>query len=214
MEKRKQEGNNSNIIEGNENQSSSLFEQHIQQLVLHLISTRYGTQLAKEILNLTPQEDVRSSHKEKLEHSSVRFYNTTATIASASATTTTDNSDKEREQQQQTQQSPPAFLSPLGECCLARHLHQDYRLIRTMLGDTKSISAATAKRKKKMKSAEGPSTIALEPLLDAHPVLQKACTWGSKEQQMLCRSDLQSMLLRRAQYLDLSLGSCTEVVGN
>ena len=213
LEKRKQGGNNSSIIEGNENQSSSLFEQHIQQLGLHLLSTRYGTQKAKEILNHKPQDDVRSSHKEMLEHSSARYYNTTAIIVASAATT--NDSDRKKEQQQQAQQSPPAFLSPLGECCLARHLHKDYRLIQTMLGDTKGTpAAATPERKKKKKSADGQETIALEPLVDAHPVLEKACTWGSIEQQMLCRSDLQSMVQRRAQYLDLSLGSCAEVVGN
>src|SRR5210317_365759 len=72
-------------------------------------------------------------------------------------------------------------LTPLGECCLARFLADDYRLIQTMLGhESDQVNAV------------------VEPLVGAHPILRMACSWGSdEEQQQLCRQDLRSMLMRR-----------------
>ena len=89
---------------------------------------------------------------------------------------------------------PPA-LTPLGECCMTRHLEDDYRLVKTMLGN-----------------GPGGGTSGVEPLVDAHPVIQKACLWGDATQQRLCRDDLLSMLSRRAKYLDRSQGICLVVV--
>ncbi|KAL9188974.1 hypothetical protein ACHAXT_011464 [Thalassiosira profunda] len=97
-----------------------------------------------------------------------------------------------------TKASPPKPLSRLGECCLARHLGKDYNLIKMMLGD----------------GGRDKSLAAVEILRDAHPVIAKACSWGSKEQQELCRSDLRSMLSRRAKYLDRSLGTCAQIVAS
>ena len=143
-----------------------LFESHIQQLSLHLLQTRYDRETAVQIMKQKPRKK-GSTTKKKSEHSSVKFHNSTNTTI-------------------------PVALSPLGECCLTRHLQQDYRLIRTMLGDDKGGRMANA----------------IRPLVDAHPAIQNACLWGSEEQQELYRSDLRSMLVRRARYLDVSMGNC------
>ena len=85
----------------------------------------------------------------------------------------------------------------MGECCLARFLADDYRLIQTMLGhESDRVNAV------------------VEPLAGAHPILTMACTWGNEEQQQLCRLDLRSMLMRRALYLDESKGSCAAIVSS
>lgn len=94
------------------------------------------------------------------------------------------------------------LLSPLGECCMARQFQADYQLIQTML--LKDYD-------------DGPSTTTASfvmPLVYAHPVVRKACSWGSGEQQELCKSDLSSMISRRARYLDQSLGTCSDVVSS
>ena len=84
-------------------------------------------------------------------------------------------------------------LTKMGECCLARYLKDDYQLIRTMLGGEEAIAV-------------------LDPLVAAHPVIQKACSWGNEQHQELCRGDLMSILMRRAKYLDESKGSCSAIV--
>ena len=92
--------------------------------------------------------------------------------------------------------SPESRLSKLGECCLARYLIDDYRLIQTMLGGNETSLAIAG----------------LDPLVAAHPVIQKACLWGNEQQQELCRGDLMSILMRRAKYFDESKGSCSAIV--
>ena len=89
-------------------------------------------------------------------------------------------------------------LTKLGECCLTRYLSDDYWLIQSMLGEdeTSKIDFAIA---------------GLDPLDDAHPIIQKACSWGDEQQQQSCRGDLMSILMRRAKYLDESMGSCSEL---
>jgi len=96
-------------------------------------------------------------------------------------------------------------LSPLGECCLARYYLDDYRLIQTMLFnpedyDTRHDAASTTKM--------------IPPILpNAHPVLQRACSWGENaHHRYLCQRDLKSMIERRAKYLDVQQGSCRRVV--
>jgi len=149
----------------------TLFEQHIENISLHLLQTRYTLQKAKDLIKQKPHE-VSSTGKEIWSHSSAKFQNST------------------------NAEAVPPVLSPLGECCLARHLEQDYRLIQTMImGDG---------------TKQGTSNVVVEPLAEAHPVIRKACLWGSKEQQKLCQSDLKSMLLRRAQHLDRSQGNCSQ----
>jgi hypothetical protein len=95
-------------LEKQEGNDSPLFEQHLDQLSLALLEQRYGREVATRIIESTPQT-VRASEqkKEKWEHSSVQFNNST---------------------------KPPP-LTKLGECCLSRHLEKDYRLIQSMLGD-------------------------------------------------------------------------------
>jgi len=87
-----------------------------------------------------------------------------------------------------------SVLGAVGECCLSRFLEDDYRLIQSMLGET-NTTKATASFK------------------DVHPIIEKACEWGSLTRRQLCRADLQSMLHRRARFLDRSLGtSCRDIV--
>ena len=90
-------------------------------------------------------------------------------------------------------------LSPLGECCMARKLRGDYRLIQTMLGTDEMTDG---------------SDLFVHPLPYAHPAVSKACLWGTEDQQELCKSDLKSILSRRARYLDKSLGTCSRIVAN
>jgi len=82
-------------------------------------------------------------------------------------------------------------LSSKGECCLARHLANDYDLIYTMLGE---------------KSGKAPI---LKSQTNIHPMVSRACSWGSNHQQKLCQSDLRSMLMRRLGHLDISKGTCS-----
>ncbi len=84
-------------------------------------------------------------------------------------------------------------LGAIGECCLARFLEDDYRLIQSMIGDSNTIKAIG--------------------VLDyAHPIIREACEWGSSTRRQLCHADLQSMLHRRAKFLDRSLGACRDAV--
>jgi len=83
---------------------------------------------------------------------------------------------------------PP--LTDFGECCIARHLEDDYQLIGTFIEGEQNQQTTM------------------------HPVIRKACTsWGTAEQQQLCLEDLSSMLLRRSKYLDRSKGTCAELFG-
>jgi hypothetical protein len=110
------------------------------------------------------EEKERSGNQTHL-HSSAKFYNSTESL-----------------------------ITSLGECCLARHFIDDYRLIQSMLGKEKTIISG------------------LNPLNGAHPVIKKACSWGGRQQKKSCQSDLMSMLLRRAKYLDESKGSCSLII--
>ena len=84
-------------------------------------------------------------------------------------------------------------LGAVGECCLSRFLEDDYRLIQSMLGETNASKTVGS-------------------LQSVHPIIRKACEWGSITRRQLCRADLQSMLHRRARFLDRSLGSCRDAV--
>lgn len=109
----------------------------------------------------------------------------------------TDLAAKARMEHSAGKSDSPA-LSPLGKCCMARQLRGDYQLIQTMLGyDSDSGNK---------------DSLIVEPLSYAHPSVLGACSWGSEDQQELCRSDLRSMLTRRARYLDPSLGTCSNAV--
>jgi len=158
--------------------NETLFEKHIDNLMLQLLQNQYGVDLGNKMTRLAQEQEVkrgethdsRSSNKQQEQtylHSSVKFYNST----------------------------PPA-LTKLGECCLARHLMDDYRLIESMLG----------------KEKERTSNSVMDPLHGSHPVVQKACSWGDEQQQQSCRGDLASMLMRRAKLLDESKGSCSAIL--
>jgi len=160
---------------------TTLFEQHIRQVSLHLLQSRYDEQTAHAILDKKAKEDGNTTKgKEKMEHSSVRFFNSTTTTSGGGTSSSSE-------------------LSPLAECCLARHLKEDYRLIQTMLlgkeGDNNDDYGEI-----------------IQPLRGYHPSIRNACFWGNEEQQELCRSDLRSMILRRAKFLDLSMGTCPEII--
>ena len=148
-------------MEKQQGNSDTHFTHHIQQLSLHLLETRYDRDTAKQILQQKPEvvEDEKAEkNKQKWEHSSANFY--------SNSTNTTDTVP------------PPPALSPLGECCLARHLTNDYRMIMTMLQEPNETDHGGV----------------LKPLEDVHPALYDACSWGiSKEQQELCRNDLKSV---------------------
>eukprot|EP00956_Cyclotella_meneghiniana_P029875 scaffold73740_cov39-Cyclotella_meneghiniana.AAC.3 len=159
----------------------TLFEQHIDNLGYHLLSTRYGMDATKKMMRLAQEQKLKQeeTRKGKMKdkskddlflHSSAKFYNSTKS----------------------------STLTKLGECCLTRYLSDDYRLIQSMLGkdETSKIDFAIA---------------GLDPLDDAHPIIQKACSWGDEQQQQSCRGDLMSILMRRAKYLDESKGSCSEL---
>ena len=169
-------------MEKQQGNSETLFTHHIQELSLHLLETRYDRDTAKQILQQKPEviEDEKAEkNKQKWEHSSANFY--------SNSTNTTANAP------------PPPALSPLGECCLARHLTNDYRMIKTMLQEPHEIDH------------DGD----LKPLEDVHHALRDSCSWGtSKEQKELCRDDLKSMIMRRIRYFDQSMGTCSKVVAD
>ena len=155
--------------------NKALFEKYIENLMLHLLQNRDGAYASKEMIQLGQEQGSKRRRNGLPEgsdqstlHSSVEFYNSTQPL-----------------------------LSELGECCLARHLKDDYRLIQSMLGNA---------------SKRTNTTILLDPLQGSHPVLRKACSWGDEQQQRLCQGDLESMLMRRAKYLDESKGSCSAIV--
>ena len=122
------------------------FGQHIEQLSLHLLQTRYSNLTSSNILKLKPEKNDIIS-KEKAEHSSRRHSNS------------------------------KAVLSPLGECCMVKYFLKDYQLIQAMIPST-SLG-----------------------LHSPHPIIGEACKWGNMEQQRLCTSDLESIILRRAKYI-------------
>eukprot|EP00574_Skeletonema_japonicum_P004291 CAMPEP_0201734184 /NCGR_PEP_ID=MMETSP0593-20130828/33495_1 /ASSEMBLY_ACC=CAM_ASM_000672 /TAXON_ID=267983 /ORGANISM="Skeletonema japonicum, Strain CCMP2506" /LENGTH=266 /DNA_ID=CAMNT_0048227467 /DNA_START=267 /DNA_END=1065 /DNA_ORIENTATION=+ len=153
--------------------NETLFEKHIDNLRHHLLSKRYGMDASNEMMRLAQERKLEKEEilrrkmkdKPKLEthlHSSTKFYNSTKSI-----------------------------LTKLGECCLARYLTDDYRLIQSMLGGDEASKTDFA-------------IAGLDPLDDAHPVIQKACVWGNEEQMQSCRDDLMSILMRRAKYLNES----------
>lgn len=84
-------------------------------------------------------------------------------------------------------------LSPLGECCLARHLAKDYQLIKAI--------------------ANGQSSGRMDPRL------AQACQWGSKEDTRRCLEQLRSMVQRRESFLGLGEGNaygqtCRDLTGS
>lgn len=150
----------------------TLFEKYIDNLMLHLLQNQYGAEASKEMMRLDHEQKAKRerngpSKQQDHTHSSVKFYNST-----------------------------PPLLTKLGECCLARHLKDDYRLIESMLGNESKVT----------------SNGVFDPIHGSHPVIQRACSWGDEQQQRWCRGDLESMLIRRARYLDESKGSCSAIV--
>lgn len=81
---------------------------------------------------------------------------------------------------------------------MTRTFRKDYQLIQAMMLGTDSSD----------------STGILEPLPYTHPAVSVACSYGSEDDQELCKAGLISILSRRSKYLDLSLGSCSDVVSN
>jgi hypothetical protein len=143
---------------------TSLFEKHIQQLFLHLLQSRYDEATAKSILDQKPQ-----AKEGQLK-------------------------DMAKYEHSSSKHHNTTKLTSLAECCLARHLQDDYHLISSMLGGDAGVD-----------------TVAVQPYTNIHPSIQKACSWGNTKQKELCRADLRSMLSRRARYLDLALGTCSKV---
>mmetsp|Transcript_13181 Transcript_13181/g.19722 ORF Transcript_13181/g.19722 Transcript_13181/m.19722 type:complete len:238 (+) Transcript_13181:565-1278(+) len=163
-------------VEKRSGANETLFEKHIENLQRHLLKNRYGVDASDKMMQLAQEkkvkkeEEKRRLNKPKREthlHSSSKFHNSTKPM-----------------------------LTKLGECCLARHLMDDYRLIESMLG----------------KEKERTSNSVMDPLHGSHPVVQKACSWGDEQQQQSCRGDLASMLMRRAKFLDESKGSCSAIL--
>ena len=149
------------------------FERHIENARWHLLNNRYGADAVKEMMQLSQQKEEKRRRKMKKNeahlHSSSKFINSTKPM-----------------------------LTALGECCLARHLIDDYRLIQSMLGTGNTESSHF-------------TDAGLDPLNGAHSVIQMACSWGDEQQQESCRGDLISMLSRRAKYFDTSKGSCSTI---
>ena len=171
-------------VEKRSGANETMFETHIENARLHLLQHRYDADVGKEMMILAQEQELKKEETRRLKmkgkpkaethlHSSAKFYNSTKPT-----------------------------LTPLGECCLARFLTDDYRLIQSMVG-----GATTGNRDL--------TIVGLDPLdgAGAHPVIQKACSWGDEKQQQLCRGDLLSMLMRRAKYFDVD-ATCQAIVSS
>mmetsp|Transcript_22587 Transcript_22587/g.46578 ORF Transcript_22587/g.46578 Transcript_22587/m.46578 type:complete len:502 (-) Transcript_22587:104-1609(-) len=167
----------------------SLFEQHLKHLAHTLIHKKYGKDAMEKIMTqLEPsQRNVKRKLKLKV-NGKERARHSASTY---------------------TNETPPV-LTPLGECCLARYFEDDYRLIQSMLV-TPSPEETTLSWENGYGDKKAEKKI-IHPLENVHPILHKACSWGEESQQELCRSDLLSILKRRAHYLDRSVGSCSDLV--
>lgn len=164
------------------------FKAHIKEMMEHLLHMQYPDQnVVESIMESASLHSTKlGSAKDiaRMEHSSSKL--------SLGGNSSTPNNDSGRKRR---------GLSPLGECCVTRHLMEDYRLIHTMLLNRDNNST----------SDEEDGGV-VKPLDNAHDSLHHACLWGGDRQQEACRADLLSMLKRRAEYLDLSRGSCAKVV--
>ncbi len=112
----------------------------------------------------------------------------------------TEKSNAEKKTHSSTSSSVAHIVNPpplkkLGECCLARFFRDDYRLINAMLPE-RGLDNSTESSQ----------------LDGVHPLVNTVCNWGSDEQRASCIADLESMVRRRAGYLDNSLGSCKSVI--
>ena len=156
------------------------FLKHIENLKRQLLIYKYGANASEKMMRLAQEKNDKMVEKLRHEmnstsklkhqphlHSSVKFYN----------------------------DSTKHILSPLGECCLARYLIDDYRLIQSMLEEEQNNAK-----------------MVLDPLNDTHKVIRNACSWGDKKSQLSCRGDLLSIIMRRAKYFDESRGSCSAIV--
>jgi len=150
------------------------FERHLSALTSHLLTERYGPEMAGTIL---------ANRRGAIEDDGQagQWVHTSSPGGGGSGN---------------------EHLSPLGECCLARHLATDYRLIATMLGDDEDEEGKAKRR--------GPR---VTPVDGVHPTVSKACDWGDDDHREVCRSDLRSILLRHGTYLDATEGSCRVVLG-
>ncbi|KAL7460415.1 hypothetical protein ACHAXS_000865 [Conticribra weissflogii] len=160
----------------------TLFEWHIKQLAYTLIQKRYGKEAMENILT-----QIQPSNQNAKKNQNSRAIHSTSTY---------------------TNETAPR-LTPLGECCLARYFEDDYRLIQSMLVTPSSEEEIESRINENLDYAE---KRIIQPLDNVHPVLHEACSWGDVSQRELCRSDLSSILSRRAQYLDRSMGSCSNLV--
>ena len=168
-------------VEKRSGANETLFEKHIENLRRHLLSNRYGEDASNKMMRLAEEqkrkrEETRSRKRKDMPKHEAHLHSSEKLV----------NSTKSK-------------LTKLGECCLARYLTDDYRLIQSMLGGDESSNSELV-------------IAGLDPLVAAHPVIRKACTWGNDQQQELCRGDLMSILMRRAKYLDESKGSCSAIV--
>eukprot|EP00986_Skeletonema_menzelii_P005325 scaffold1915_cov143-Skeletonema_menzelii.AAC.11 len=161
--------------------NETLFEKHIENLRRHLLSNRYGADASNEMMRLAEEqkrkrEETRSCQRKVMHKHEAHLHSSEKLV----------NSTKSK-------------LTKLGECCLARYLTDDYRLIQSMLGGDEASNSELV-------------IAGLDPLDATHPVVQKACSWGNEQQQELCQGDLMSILMRRVKYLDESKGSCSAIV--
>jgi len=183
----KQQGANG---DGNEEQLH--FKQLVEELSLQLLGSAYTREKAINIIEQNPlSQDLTTEQKREAEHSSARFHSEMTTTA------------------------PLPALSPLGECCLARYLREDYQLIQTMIGgnNENNDDTTSSTTMRGAGSVSSSAVVEVEPLVGVHPIIREACDfWGSEERREICQSDLRSMISRRARYLDLSMGSCSKVV--
>ena len=170
----------------------SNFDAHVEELSRHLLATKYGPDVAGEILDGAP--GVSSRERNRKRHST-RKTRPVPDLDDGAPSSPSSN---------------PA-LSRLGECCLVRHLAADYRLIRTMLcgplGDSPAESTGGGTT-----DATWAAASAVAPLPHVHPVVSTACDWGDEDQRGRCRSDLASLLGRRAKYLLGDSSVCEEAV--
>mmetsp|Transcript_27082 Transcript_27082/g.56534 ORF Transcript_27082/g.56534 Transcript_27082/m.56534 type:complete len:508 (-) Transcript_27082:95-1618(-) len=154
-----------------ENNNTSLLDWHTQQAIIELYSdSGLSSDQIDDIMKHKPQVNAKSEKKsEMMTHSSISS---------------------------STSKLTPPPLRTLGECCLARFFHDDYRLMKTMILDDREENLTS-----------------VLPLADVHSLVKTACSWGNDEQRTSCMRDLASMIKRRAEFLDYSRGSCENVVG-
>lgn len=84
----------------------------------------------------------------------------------------------------------PPKMSALGECCVARHLSEDYQLLKAIVGEDENYKNTSYRSR----------------------FLSKACHWGNTEDMARCIAAIQSMIHRRAAFVEDTSQSCSAIV--